>query len=47
MQRVRTTSAGVIRAFLKQLVAKRLIYEYSGEYRFTIPFFREWILLKM
>ena len=47
MERVRTTSTGIIRASLKRLVDKRLIYEYGGEYRFTNPFFREWILLKM
>ena len=47
MDRVRTTSTGIIRASLKRLIDKRLIYEYGGEYRFTNPFFREWILLKM
>ena len=47
MERVRTNSTGVIQTSIKRLVAKRLIYEYGGVYRFTNPFFREWLLLKM
>ncbi len=47
MERTQIMNTGTIRAALKRLIVKRLIYEYGGEYRFTNPFFREWLLLKM
>lgn len=43
----RITNTATIQKSLKRLAMKRLIYEYGGQYRFTNPFFREWLLLKM
>jgi hypothetical protein len=47
MERTQIMNTGAIRTALKRIITKRLIYEYGGEYRFTNPFFREWLLLKM
>lgn len=47
MAMVGTSSIGALRAALARLVNKRLIYQYGGEYKFTNPFFREWIRRKM
>ena len=44
---VGTSSIGALRAALARLVNKRLIYQYGDEYKFTNPFFREWIRRKM
>ena len=43
----RITNTATIQKSLKRLAMKRLIYEYGGQYRFTNPFFREWLLQKM
>ena len=43
----RITNTATIQKSLKRLAMKRLIYEYGDQYRFTNPFFREWLLLKM
>ena len=47
MAKVGTSSTGALRIALARLVDKRLIYQYGGEYKFTNPFFREWIRRKM
>ena len=47
MTKVGTSSTGALRTALARLVDKRLIYQYGGEYKFTNPFFREWIRRKM
>ena len=47
MAKVGTSSTGALRTALARLVDKRLIYHYGGEYKFTNPFFREWIRRKM
>ena len=47
MQRVQTTSTGALRTAIKRLVAKRLIYQFGGTYRFSNPFFKAWLLKRM
>ncbi len=47
MNRAGTTSTGAMRTAIKRLVAKRLVYQFGGKYRFTNPFFRAWILKTM
>ena len=47
MERVQTTSTGALRTALKRLVAKRLIYQFGGRYRFSNPFFKAWLLKRM
>ena len=47
MQRVQTTSTGALRTAINRLVAKRLIYQFGGRYRFVNPFFKAWILKRM
>ena len=47
MKRVGTASTGALRTALRRLTDKRLIYKFGNEYRFTSPFFREWIRRKM
>ena len=47
MERVQTTSTGALRTALKRLVAKRLIYQFGGRYRFSNPFFNAWLLKRM
>ena len=43
MRRVGTNNTGSIRTVIKRLVAKRLIYQYGGRYRFSNPFFKAWL----
>ena len=43
MRRVGTNNTGSIRTVIKRLVAKRLIYQYGGRYRFANPFFKAWL----
>ena len=47
MQRVQTTSTGALRTAIKRLVARRLIYQFGGRYRFSNPFFKAWLLNRM
>ena len=47
MQRVQTTSTGALRTAIKRLVARRLIYQFGGAYRFSNPFFKAWLLKRM
>ena len=47
MQRVQTTSTGALRTAIKRLVARRLIYQFGGRYRFANPFFKAWVLKRM
>ena len=43
MRRVGTNNTGSIRTVIKRLVAKHLIYQYGGRYRFANPFFKAWL----
>ena len=47
MQRVQTTSTGALRTAVNRLVARRLIYQLGGRYRFVNPFFKAWLLKRM
>lgn len=47
MGRVQTTSTGALRTAINRLVAKRLIYQFGGRYRFSNPFFKTWLLKRM
>ncbi len=47
MQRVGTTSTGALRTAINRLVARRIIYEFGGKYRFTNPFFKAWLVERM
>ena len=47
MQRVQTTSTGALRTAVNRLVARRLIYQFGGRYRFVNPFFKAWLLKRM
>ena len=47
MQRAQTTSTGALRTAINRLVAKRLIYQFGGKYRFVNPFFKAWLLKRM
>lgn len=47
MNRAGTTSTGAVRTAVKRLVAKRLVYQFGGKFRFSNPFFRAWILQTM
>jgi len=44
MQRVQTTSTGALRTAINRLVARRLVYQFGGRYRFSNPFFKAWLL---
>lgn len=46
MRQAGTCNTGSIRAAIKRLVAKRLIYPYGGRYRFSNPFFKAWLALR-
>jgi len=47
MQRVGTTSTGALRTAINRLVARRIIYQFGGKYRFANPFFKAWLVEKM
>ena len=47
MQRVGTTSTGALRTAINRLVAKRIIYQFGGKYRFANPFFKAWLIERM
>jgi len=47
MQRAGTTSTGALRTAINRLVAKRIVYQFGGKYRFTNPFFKAWLAVKM
>ena len=47
MRRVQTTSTGALRTAINRLVAKRMIYQFGGKYRFVNPFFKAWLLKRM
>ena len=47
MQRVGTTSTGALRTAINRLVAKRIIYQFGGKYRFANPFFKAWLITRM
>ena len=47
MQRAGTTSTGALRTAINRLVAKRIIYQFGGKYRFANPFFKAWLVEKM
>jgi len=47
MQSVGTTSTGALRTAIKRLVAKRIIYQFGGKYRFANPFFKAWLVERM
>ena len=43
MDHVRISSSGAVKRALNSLVASRLIFQNRAEYRFSNPFFREWL----
>lgn len=43
MDHVRISSSGAVKRALNSLVASRLIFQHRTEYKFSNPFFREWI----
>ena len=43
MDHIRISSPGAIKRAINSLVAARLIYLYHGEYKFSNPFFKEWL----
>ena len=47
MQRIGTTSTGALRTAINRLVAKRIIYQFGGKYRFANPFFKAWLIERM
>ena len=47
MQRVGTTSTGALRTAINRLVARRIIYQFGGKYRFANPFFKAWLITRM
>ena len=47
MQRVGTTSTGALRTAINRLVARRIIYQFGGKYRFANPFFKAWLIARM
>jgi hypothetical protein len=44
MRRVGTSSTGALRTAINRLVAKRMIYQFAGRYRFANPFFKAWVI---
>ena len=47
MQHVGTTSTGALRTAINRLVARRIIYQFGGKYRFANPFFKAWLIARM
>ena len=43
MDRARIASPGAVKRALNSLVASRLVYQNRTEYKFSNPFFREWL----
>ena len=43
MDHVRISSSGAVKRALNSLVASRLVFQHHTEYKFSNPFFREWL----